>query len=154
MKQVIKKIYQANLYITWGIAAGALFGSLVLSEIAKLPPCDLCWWQRVCMYPLVFILTVGILKKDKQVAYYVLPLSILGLIVSFYHTLLQWGIINVSVTSCSLTSAVSCAKAQINWLGFITIPFMSMVCFLVITILMFASLKNLQSSVSDQGQKD
>jgi disulfide bond formation protein DsbB len=154
MKQVIKKIYQTNLYITWGIAAGALFGSLVLSEIAKLPPCDLCWWQRVCMYPLVFILTVGILKKDKQVAYYVLPLSILGLIVSFYHTLLQWGIINVSVTSCSLTSAVSCAKAQINWLGFITIPFMSMVCFLVITILMFASLKNLQSSVSDQGQKD
>ncbi len=154
MKQVIKKIYQTNLYITWGIAAGALFGSLVLSEIAKLPPCDLCWWQRICMYPLVFILTVGILKKDKQVAYYVLPLSILGLIVSFYHTLLQWGIINVSVTSCSLTSAVSCAKAQINWLGFITIPFMSMVCFLVITILMFASLKNLQSSVSDQGQKD
>lgn len=146
MKKAIKFINQTNIYITWGIAVGALFGSLILSEIAKLPPCDLCWWQRIFMYPLAFILTVGILKKDKKVAYYVLPLSILGLIVSFYHTLLQWGIVNVSVTSCSLTSVVSCAKAQINWFGFITIPFMSLVCFATITLLMVLSIKNLKSS--------
>lgn len=150
MKKLLDFINKFSIYCAWTIATGALIGSLVLSEIAKLIPCDLCWWQRIFMYPLAFILTVGILRKDKNVIYYVLPLSIIGVIISFYHTLLQWGIIHVSITSCSLTSAVSCAKPQIDWLGFITIPFMSLLCFLAINILMVINIIYLKRQSSTQ----
>lgn len=146
MKYLINKTQEFSIYLGWAVATGAMIGSLVLSEVIRFIPCDLCWWQRVFMYPMAFILTVGILKKDKKVAYYVLPLSIIGLVIAFYHSLLQWHVIRPENLSCSVTSAVSCADAQINWLGFITIPFMSLCCFLVVTILMFLSLRKVKTT--------
>ncbi len=142
MLQKINKLLSENaVYFAWFFATTALFGSLILSEIAELTPCNLCWWQRIFMYPLVFIFSVGILRKDKNVFYYALPLSIVGMVIAFYHSLLQWGIIKESFLDCSLSAAVSCTNAQINWLGFITIPFMSFVCFTVITLLSWFTLR-------------
>ena len=47
-------------YAAWVIALLSTLGSLFFGEIMKLPPCTLCWYQRICMYPLVVILAVGI----------------------------------------------------------------------------------------------
>lgn len=114
---------------------GSIFGSLYFSEIEKLPPCLLCWWQRIFMYPIAFIMSVAILRKDTKAIYYVMPLSIIGVIAAFYHSLLQWGVIKEDVLDCSVNAAVSCTDVQINWLGFITIPFMSFVAFAGVNIL-------------------
>jgi disulfide bond formation protein DsbB len=129
-----------TIYGLWGVAAGAFIGSLALSELFDLIPCTLCWWQRVFMFPIAFVATVGVLRKDVNVGYYALPLAIAGAIVSSYHSLLQWGIIKETVLDCSLTGAVSCADPEIMWLGFITIPFMALFCFSAITALSWLSL--------------
>lgn len=115
-------------------AAVATLGSLYFSEILKFPPCVLCWYQRIFMYPLVIILAVGIWKKDKNLPFFVLPLSIAGALIAIYHNLLYYKIIPENTTPCIL--GVSCTTKFIEWLGFITIPFLSLFAFSLITILM------------------
>jgi len=83
------------------------------------------------MYPIVPITVVGILQKDKNLPIYVLPLSIIGLLIAFSHNLLVWGIIPEAIAPC--TSGVPCNIQQLNLFGFITIPFMSMISFAIIT---------------------
>lgn len=136
IQKAILKLDEMSDYFVWAIATGALFGSLYFSEVLNLQPCMLCWWQRIFMYPFVVIMSVAILRKDRNIAYYVLPLSLLGTFTGFYHSLLQWGIIKETVLDCSANAAVSCSNAQINWFGFMTIPFMSFMAFAVISILM------------------
>lgn len=109
-------------------------GSLYFSEILKLPPCLLCWYQRIFMYPLVIIFAVGIWKKDKNIPFFALPLSIIGTIIASYHNLLYYKIIPENIAPCTL--GVSCTIKQIEWLGFITIPFLSLMAFITIVILM------------------
>jgi disulfide bond formation protein DsbB len=92
------------------------------------------------MFPIAFIATVGVLRHDKNVGYYALPLAITGGIIAAYHSLLQWGLIKETVLDCSLTGAVSCAKADIMWFGFISIPFMAFCCFVAIGFLSWLSL--------------
>lgn len=127
------------LYIAWLQALVATLGSLYFSEIAHLVPCVLCWYQRICMYPLVVILTVGILRKDKSVPYYVLPLSLIGLSIAGYHYLLQMGVIPESAAPC--VAGISCASRLVQWYGFITIPFLSLVAFAVISASMVFFIK-------------
>lgn len=117
----------------------ATIGSLVFSEILKFPPCILCWYQRIFMYPLVIILAVGIWKKDKNVHLYALPLSIAGLIISIYHNLLYYNIIPESSTPCTL--GISCTTKFVEWFGFITIPFLSMTAFITTTTLILLHVK-------------
>src|SRR5690606_32194197 len=62
-------------------------GSLFFSEVLGWLPCELCWIQRILMYPLTVILTVGILRDDRGVAAYALPLSLTGMGFSLYHYL-------------------------------------------------------------------
>jgi len=130
-----KKIDEYITYGVWAMSTLSVFGSLYFSEIMNLAPCKLCWWQRIFMYPIAVIMSVAILKKDKKAFMYVLPLSILGSLLAFYHTLLQAGVIKETLISCTIDGSVSCANKQINWFGFMTIPFMSMVAFLGITAL-------------------
>jgi len=127
-------------YFVWFVGTGAFVGSLILSEVVKFQPCLLCWWQRIFMYPIAFIMTVAILRKDKNGFYYVLPLSVIGMVIAFYHSLLQWGVIRETVLDCSAAANVSCTDAQIDWFGFITIPFMSFVSFLAINAFIFLRL--------------
>lgn len=122
------------LYLAWLQALVATLGSLYYSEIMHLTPCVLCWYQRILMYPLVLILGVGILTKDKKIYNYVLPLSVLGLIIAIYHVLLQFNIIPQSTAPC--VAGVSCTTRYIAYFGFITIPFLSMTAFAIITAAM------------------
>lgn len=115
-------------------------GSLFFSEVMLLPPCVLCWYQRILMYPLVLIFTVGLFRKAKESFIYGLSLSVTGLIIAIYHNLLYYHLIPESITPC--TSGVSCTSRQIEWLGFITIPLMSLMAFLLITLIGFKVLKS------------
>ncbi len=82
------------------------------------------------MYPLVVIFTIGILTKDKLVSWYALPLASVGLLISIYHNLLYYNIIPEAAAPCR--NGVSCTTKFIEWFGFVTIPFLSMVAFLIL----------------------
>lgn len=132
---VFYTILRSNLvYLAWFQALIATLGSLFFSEVMELTPCILCWYQRIMMYPLVFVLTIGILLRDQRLRYYALPLSGTGLVISIYHNLLYYNIISESLAPC--TAGVSCTTRQIELFGFITIPLMALTAFTVITFSM------------------
>ena len=127
------------LFVSWFIALAAMLGSLYYSEIRGLAPCVLCWYQRILFYPLVAILAVGIIRQDRSVPFYVLPLSIIGIGVALFQWLLQLGVIPEQAAPCTL--GVSCVTKYVEYFGFITIPFLSLVAFIAITTMMLLSLK-------------
>jgi disulfide bond formation protein DsbB len=122
------------LFIIWLQAIVATLGSLYFSEIMHLTPCTLCWYQRICMYPLAAIMTVGLFRKDTKIYSYVFPLSIIGLIIAGYHNLLVYNIISEKIVTC--TAGVPCGLTIMKWFGFITIPLLSFTAFLIINSLM------------------
>lgn len=126
-----------SIHVTWIVSFVAMTGSLFFSEVMELPPCILCWYQRIAMYPLVAVLAIGIILKDPKVALYGLPLSIAGLGIAIYHNLLYYGLIPESITPC--TEGISCTSRQIEWMGFITIPLLSLTAFLIVSVLLAAS---------------
>ena len=112
------------------IAVVAATGSLFFSEVMKLPPCILCWYQRIFMYPLVFIFAVGLFRKTKDTFIHSAVLSCTGLAIAIYHNLLYYKLIPENITPC--TTGVSCTSKQIEWFGFITIPLMSLTTFVIV----------------------
>ena len=112
---------------------------MVLSSVYNLIPCELCWWQRVLMFPIPMLLGLALLRRDRLVYWYVLPLSVAGMVVAAYQSLLQWGI--VGETSLTCNGLVSCADAQVEYLGFLNIPFGAFLVFSGITVLMIAQAK-------------
>lgn len=113
------------------VALVSMTGSLTYSELVGYTPCELCWFQRILMYPQVAILGIALLKKDKSVQDYSIVLSILGVSIAAYHYLLQRGV--VAVSSCSAVgAAVSCAQVPFLQFGYITIPMMSFTAFSMI----------------------
>lgn len=119
-------------YAAWVTALVGMAGSLFFSEVMDLPPCVLCWYQRIAMYPLVLIIGIGIATSDTRWKIYALPLSLIGLAVSIYQNLLYYGVIPENLSPC--TQGVSCTERQIEWLGFITIPLMGLLAFVAISI--------------------
>ena len=120
------------LYSAWIIALVATAGSLFFSEVMQLPPCVLCWYQRIAMYPLVLIIGVGIISRDGRMKSYALPLTLVGLVISIYHNLLYYGILPESIAPC--TQGISCTTVQLQWLGFITIPLMALAAFISVSL--------------------
>ena len=111
------------IYMAWLVNIVAFMGSMYFSNFMMLPPCVLCWYQRICIFPLSIIFAVGFLKKDENIFWYSIPLVTIGWIISLYHNLLYYKIIPKAITACS--SGVSCTDVQIEYLGFITIPLMA-----------------------------
>ncbi len=122
------------LYLTFIQALVATLGSLFFSEIMHWTPCVLCWYQRICMYPLIAIFAVGILKKDRNVNLYAWPLIAVGWVIAFYHNLLYYNILPEAAAPCA--AGVSCTTKFFAWFGFITIPFLSLAAFTILGVLM------------------
>lgn len=122
------------IYIAWILNIIAFCGSMYFSNVMMLPPCTLCWYQRICIFPMSFILATGFLKKDDNVFWYTIPLVTIGWIISLYHNLLYYKIIPKAIVAC--TSGVSCTDKQIEYFGFITIPLMALATLTLTLILL------------------
>jgi disulfide bond formation protein DsbB len=133
------------LKVAWAQALIATFGSLYFSEVMKFIPCTLCWYQRIFMYPLLFILTVGIYIKDQRIYKYVLPLSIIGWCISLYHNFVYYGLVKEAPVLVCIVEA-PCDVKYIDWLGFIGIPTLSFIAFTVINICMVVYRKQVKKS--------
>jgi disulfide bond formation protein DsbB len=116
------------------VALTCTLGSLYLSEVAKFPPCILCWYQRIAMYPLVVILVVASLRRDRNVWWYVVPQAVIGLGISVYHYLIERFPDTVSF-SCS--ADVPCSTVWVWKFHFLSIPAMAGLGFaLIITLVL------------------
>ena len=127
------------IFICWLIAMTALFGSLFFSEVMDLKPCVLCWWQRIFIYPLAVLFLVGLFpqdqKMDRSVVRYTLPLAVIGLGFAIYHYLVYSGFIPESLQPCS--KDLSCAEINLELMGFVTIPMLSIFAYsAIITLLL------------------
>ena len=122
-------------FLSWIVAFVATLGSLFFSEVMKFPPCSLCWYQRIAMYPLVLLFVVGFFIGEKETFFFTLPLVLIGWIFSIYHNLLHFGVIPETLSPC--LEGVPCTSVYIELFGFLTIPLMSFLSFSLILILLF-----------------
>jgi len=119
-------------HLALATALVATLTSLYFSLVLLWPPCDLCWYQRICMYPLVPILAVSVWRKSADTEAYVLPLALVGAGFALYHYLIQKTTL-FAPPIC--LSGVSCTTDNLNLFGFITIPLLSFVAFVLISAL-------------------
>jgi len=131
-------IKKKTLLIAFIAALVAMLGSLFFSEIAHYTPCELCWFQRILMYPQALILGIALLKKDKTVFRYAIPMSIIGALIGAYQytkaTII--GVATSSAGSCSLTTAgPSCFIDYFVKFGYVTIPLMAFTVFIIIIVM-------------------
>jgi disulfide bond formation protein DsbB len=129
-----------QLYLAWLISVVSLLGSLYFSEIILYVPCKLCWFQRIFMYPLAIVLGIACYRNDRGIIPYARTLSIIGGCISIFHYLEQKVPGMHKILPC--TSGVPCNGEYINWLGFITIPFLAFIGFFLIFILLSIREKN------------
>lgn len=128
-------IYPIGFFVSFGGMAMSLFYSEVLHYV----PCDLCWFQRIFLYPQVFLFAYAWWKKDRAVLPYTLILSVIGLVIATYHHLLQVGY-DLMKPCSSAPFAVDCAKPSFIEFGFVTFPFMAVVLFGFLTTLLITAL--------------
>ncbi len=140
---LMKLLTKRNLYLlVLLISLTAMLGSLYFSEIVGLTPCELCWYQRILMYPIVLLTIVALTLRDVKFPRYILPMSILGMIIAGYHYLLQTWKPAAENTFINCTKgSVACSTIDISYFGFITIPLLSLTAFVLITIILFFSFR-------------
>lgn len=124
-------LHEYGLYLAWVVSLVATGGSLYFSEVMGFVPCELCWWQRVLMYPQALILGIASYRDDRRIVTYALPMSLIGASISTFHYL-QEKVPAFRTPACG--GDVSCFTPWINWFGFITIPFLALTAFLLIAL--------------------
>ena len=128
------------LWAVFFISLLATSGSLFYSQIAGFPPCELCWFQRIFMYPQVVILGVALLKKESQILDYSLALASVGTLISLYHNYIIYAAVE---SNTCLLSAISCTTKVVLGLGYVTIPLMALTAFVaILAILLLQRLGN------------
>ncbi|MGE5387124.1 MAG: disulfide bond formation protein B [Betaproteobacteria bacterium] len=125
------------IFAAWLVAAGATLGALFFGEIMHLPVCVLCWYQRICMFPLALILPLGLFPFDRKVIRYGLPLAVAGALVALFHQGVVAGWIPERIQPC--TQGVPCSLTVASWFGFVTIPLLSLFAFALIVALLLAA---------------
>ena len=139
LRVVRHAIWGYELWLAFLVAAIATGGSLFFSEIAHFVPCELCWYQRICMYPLSITLLLLALANDHRAARYLLPLPVVGAGISIYHLLVENGVVKES-QACLVSAPGGCATKWINEFGYVTIPTLALTAFaLVFAFLLLAA---------------
>jgi disulfide bond formation protein DsbB len=126
----------ALVFAAWLVATASTLGALFLSEVMGVAPCPLCWYQRVFMFPLVFVLACGLFPLDRRVLRYATPLVVVGWLVALFHLLLTRGYIPETMTPCS--QGIPCSRIEVEWFGFVTIPLLSLLSFSAIGLALAA----------------
>ena len=139
--------YELYAYFSLLVAIVATLGSLYYSLVMRLTPCELCWYQRICMYPLTFIIFAGILLKDKKLFYYTVGLNFVGFCIAFFHVLLTQGILPQTLSKC-FYGPLCTSDFSANF-GFYTIPLQSLTAF---TLILLATRLHYQAAKQQQVQ--
>ncbi len=128
---------RASLWLALLVAASCTAGSLWLSEVADFTPCPLCWYQRICMYPLVVLLGIAAVRRDLGIRTYVMALAGIGAVIAVYHSWIQAFPPEGGSSFCTLDAP--CTERYVWELGFVSIPFMALCGFAFIIAMMVAA---------------
>lgn len=140
--RIPQSLSRAGLLLAWAVAAVSTGGSLYYSEVAGYIPCELCWWQRIAMYPLSIVLLIAVLRGDRGVRRYVAPVSVIGFLIAAYHYAIQT-FPSLQGTICAVDAP--CTARWVEVYGFVSIPFMAMCGFFLITAIMWTLSKGASS---------
>ena len=139
-----------ELWLVFVVSSIATGGSLFFSEIAHFVPCELCWFQRICMYPLTIVSLLAALGNDRRVARYLLPLPLVGAGVSVYHVLVENGVVG-QTNACLISAPGGCATKWIEEFGFVTIPVLALTGFaLCFGFLLLGALPPVRATVEER----
>lgn len=122
------------LFLGWLIACISTLGSLFFSYVMEFAPCILCWYQRICLFPLVLILARGLFPLDRHVIKYAWPLAALGWLLAAYHNLLYAELIPAGMQPCS--KGIACTEEHIELFGFLSIPQLSLISFTTLVFIL------------------
>lgn len=131
LKRFFNFISDNYLSLGFLLSLSATLGSIFLSEVAQYPPCELCWFQRIFMFPQPIILGIAMMKNDHLAKIYSVVLASIGLLIAIYHILIQNGQL---VSPCS-NQAINCSLKQFVYFGYVTIPVMSATAFVMLILL-------------------
>jgi disulfide bond formation protein DsbB len=145
MGQDRKDSRETFLFAAWATSIIAMFGSLYFSEIRQYEPCVLCWYQRILMYPFTLILGIAVVRKDYRISLYTMVLSAVGALISLYHYSLQK--VAFMADNAVTCGRIPCTGQYINWLGFITIPFLALTAFIIIFVISLILWKKTKEAV-------
>ena len=129
-------IFPLGFFVTFG----GMFLTLFYEYALHYAPCDLCWYQRIFLYPQVFMFAYAWWNKDRAVLPYTLILSILGFVIALYHHLLQIGY-DIMKPCSTAPFAVDCSTPSFIEFGFVTFPFMAVVLFGFLSLIMITALR-------------
>ncbi len=122
----------AALWLGWLVSTVTMLGSLYYSDIADYVPCELCWYQRICVYPFSVVLLVAAIRRDRTVWRYVLPVAVIGMVIAAYHTQLQ--AFPDQSTFCSLLNP--CTIRYVWEFGFVSMPFLALAALTFVALMM------------------
>lgn len=132
-------------FAAWLIAATATLSALFLGEIVGVPICSMCWYQRICMFPLAIVLPFGLFPDlDRRLIRAGLALAVPGLLLALYHQGIVLGVIPEAIQPCR--QGIPCSETVIRWFGFVTIPLLSIAAFATLVALLGAALHRSRSS--------
>lgn len=131
------------LTVAWVIAFISTLSALFIGEVLGQTPCTLCWYQRICMFPLAIILGIASYQSDIKVVWYALPLSVIGLCIAAYHSLTYSGYIAEPIVPCGQDS--SCTGSNMTILGGISLPYLSLAAFFLITFLLITLFRKIKT---------
>jgi len=127
-RALIQKVGRFALPLALIVGIVGIVTTLYYSEVAGFEPCKLCWFQRIFLYPQAFIVIVALFRKTRDIGYYLITLSALGVIVALYHYNLQWG--GAPLIPCSADLTLACSKRYFVEFGYITESMMALTAFL------------------------
>jgi disulfide bond formation protein DsbB len=132
LRAIRRLLWGYELWAAFVVAAIATGGSLFFSEVAHFVPCELCWYQRICMYPLSILTLLLAYHGDHRAARYLLPLPVVGAGVSIYHLLIENKVIKEPAQCLISAPGSGCGTKWINEFGYITIPTLALTGFVLL----------------------
>lgn len=116
-----------------GVALLSIAGSLTYQLVYGTPVCELCWWQRIFLYPISAITLVALWYKSRETHITVAVLSAFGLWYALYHYYYHFQAFvlgNKLALPCSYGGLMpACTDSPVFVFGFVTIPFMGIMIF-------------------------
>jgi|SRR3989344_2588286 len=123
-----------GIILAFLVSLSATLASLFYSNVAGFAPCDLCWIQRIFMYPLAFFFAIALWKKNYSMLNFAWGMSIIGFFISLYQNYLYYANSGL-IANCPFASAgVSCIKRYVFEFGYVTIPIMALTAFALIIV--------------------
>lgn len=140
-------LHKYGLYAAWVISVIAGFGTVYLTEVQHWYPCNICWYQQMCMLPLSFILGIAAWRGFFGIASYTLPISLAGLTLATYQIFSPIPVEPKAIQICN----PGCTQKFIIGLG-IDLSILSACSFFFISILLYFVLRLAKQGDSRENQ--